>query len=167
MSNEKPKVVNTQPNAQAFANAEPKHRRGVKINNDSSTVPKPPPDTSAEFQERATKVFGKFEEYKNRGWELGRQFKALIEDTILASNKTIIAKDLEQEVMNKWVTLAQEMDNDNDQPQGIGGIVLCSLLMRMVLTQRDKINTLSYRLESAEKRIAALAAKVNETPIKE
>jgi hypothetical protein len=147
------KETSKPPNAQAFANAEPKHRRGVKINNDTSTVPKPPPDTSAAFQERANKVHGKFAEYRDRGWELAAHFKGLVEDTILPVNKTIIAKDIEQETINKLIILATEMNEDNDQQQGIGSVVLSTLLMKMVLLQRDKINTLLYRIDNVEKHI--------------
>jgi hypothetical protein len=149
------------PNPRAFGDVEPKHRRGIKISNDTSTVPKPPPDTSVAFQEKATAVFGKFEEYKARGWELASTFKKMVDDTILAANKTVISKDVEQEVVNKLVALAIDMNEDNDQPQGIGAVALCTTLMRVILSQRDKINMLTYRIENVEKRIASLA-KTNE-----
>jgi hypothetical protein len=144
----------------------PKPRRGVKINNDTSTIPKPLPDQSAAFQEQAARVHSKFEEYKNRGWELAANFKKLVEDTILPVNKTVISKDVEQENINNLIILATDMNEDSDQKQGIGSVVLCTLAMRMILLQRDKINTLSYRLESAEKQIRSLANQISETETK-
>src|SRR5271165_7403866 len=108
-------------------------RKGLKVNNESSSVPQPKPNTSAAFNEQAQKVFNKLEEYKQRSFDLGTKFKAIVDDKKLAINKTQINKDIEMETLNKLATLANDINTDENQPEGAGGVALSMLLMKIVI----------------------------------
>jgi hypothetical protein len=126
-------------------------RPGLKINNAASSAPIPKPDTTAAFNEEANAAFTKDQEYKQRGLELFTKFKKMVEDTILADNRSQLTKEIENEVVSKIIQLASEMNDDENQPEGIGSIVVSTLLMKMVLVQRDVINKLAYKIDRIEK----------------
>jgi hypothetical protein len=140
-------------------------RKGLKINNQASSVPQPKPNTSAAFNEQAEKVFNKIEEYKQRSFELGSKFKAIIEDTKLVVNKTQINKDIELEILQKLIALANDLNSDENQPEGAGGTALAMLIMKMMLTQRDHMNEISFKIEKIEKALNVLVsqAKTNKS----
>ena len=135
-------------------------RKGVKITNEASTLPTPKQNPTTVFNEQAEKAFNKNEEYKARSFELGTKFRGIVEDKVLAENKTLINKEIEQETLNKLVILANEMNADDNQPEGIGGAALGMLLMKMLISQRDRINTLEYKLDKLEKIVANLKAEL-------
>lgn len=141
---------------------QPPKKRGVKLNNDNSTVPKPKQDTSALFNKQADEVFSKIEDFKKRSFELGSKFKAIIEDKKLSVNKTQINKDLEQEVLNNLVILANDMNADENQPEGVGSVAVSMLLMKMLLIQRDSINDLSFKVETIEKALNVFLSEKKE-----
>lgn len=135
--------------------------RGVKLNNKNSSIPPPVTNQAAAFSEKATMVFNKFEEFKKRTWELSSKFKAFVEDKILPENKSSITKDLEMEVLNNLVSLANEMNADEHQPEGIGGVALCMLLMKCILIQRDTVNLLYYKIDKLEKQVVEIKSNVD------
>jgi hypothetical protein len=126
-------------------------KKGLKINNQRSSVPQPKVNNTAVFNEQAKEVFLQYEDYKQRTWELSTRFKSMIEDKTLSENRTIISKDLEKEVLDKLVALSSEMNSDDNQPEGIGSIALSMLILKMLLLQRDTINSLAYKVDRLEK----------------
>lgn len=130
-------------------------KKGVKLNNKQSSIPQPKPNRSEAFEKEANEVFSKFEEFKRRTWDLSAKFKAFVEDKVLPENKSIITKELEGEVLNNLVSLANQMNADEHQPEGIGGVALSMLLMKCVFIQRDTINTLAYKVDKLEKQLAS------------
>jgi hypothetical protein len=135
-----------------FADKDPSKKQGLKFTNEKSSVPLPKPNAVAILDEKAEKAYSKDQEYKQRGFELFTKFKCMIEDKILPDNKSVLTKDIENEIVSKLISLASEMNNDEDQVhEGIGSIVLSTLLMKMLLTQRDTINTMAYKIEKLEK----------------
>lgn len=134
-------------------------RRGLKINNEASTLPPPKVNPTSAFNEKADQAFNRDQEYKAKAAELGTKYRSFLEDKILPENKTLINKDIEQETVNKLILLANEMNNDEIQPEGIGGVVLSILLMKMLLVQRDTINSLAYKIDKLEKSMNVLVSE--------
>lgn len=134
--------------------------KGLKVNNQNSSIQQPKPNTSAAFSEQADKVFNKIEEYKQRSFDLGSKFKAILADKRLAVNKTQINKDIEMETLSNLAGLANEINMDENQPEGAGGVALAMLIMKMLLIQRDAINEIDYSLERLEKALNVLASEV-------
>jgi hypothetical protein len=128
-------------------------KKGVKLNNKNSSIPSPKSNGRAMFESRADEAFSKYEEYKQRTWDLSTKFKSFVGDRVLLENKSVITKGLENEVLDKLVALASEMNANEYQPEGIGSVALNMLLMKCMLLQRDIINTLSYKIEKIEKQI--------------
>lgn len=142
-----------------FENKEISKKKGLKINNENSSVPAPKPDNKVVFNEQAQKAATKYEEYKQRTWELSTRFKSMVEDRVLSDNKSPLSKGIESETLNKLVALACEMNEDDNQPEGIGSTALSFLMMKMLLVQRDTINGLLFKIDRLEKSVSKLEAK--------
>ena len=126
--------------------------KGIKLNNNKSTVP-PPPSTlpAEEFQKAADAAAERIFNYKERAGILGLKLKSLIESNILPENKTLVLKDFEKEVLENLIRLANDLNNDETQQEGAGSIALSQLIMKMMLLQRDHINKLQFKIENLEK----------------
>lgn len=133
-----------------FDDRGPIKKKGLKVNNEASSV-RPQPNQTAVFEEQARKAFSKYEEYKERTWDLSLKFKGMIEDRIHPDNRSPISKNIEKETLDKLVALASEMNEDDNQPEGIGSTALCMLLMKMLLIQRDTISALAFKIDKLEK----------------
>jgi hypothetical protein len=131
-----------------------KQKKGLKINNESSEILPPEPSNKESFDKLADEEIIKSNEQKERSLMLGLQFKKLIEDKVLIQNKTSINQDIEKEIVGKLANLALEINSDENQPEGMGSVAICSLLMKMNLLQRDIINNLSYKVEQLDKKLS-------------
>ncbi len=124
--------------------------KGLKINNNNSQIPSPGPNKAAALDAAANDTMSRLEEYKKRSWDLGTKFKSLIEDKFLPENKSPIAKDLEKEILDGLSSLATDINNDPSQLEGMGSVAMCQLIMKMMLIQRDTINSLLFRINKLE-----------------
>jgi hypothetical protein len=141
-----------------------KKQVGLKLDNSQSmteTLPKKP--NPAEGQKQAEVANAKLNGYAKRAAELATNFKKIIEDKILPVNKSVIAKDVERSLIDGFVELGTEMNNDTREKEGMGSMGICALLLRTVFIQRDRINELDYAREQLEKRIAKLEANQSQT----
>lgn len=134
-----------------FDSRGPIKRKSLKINNENSSVPPPKPNPAVVFEEQAKKVNSKHEEYKRRTLELSGKFKSMMEEKILPENKSVLSRGIEAETLTKLVSLASEMNEDDNQPEAIGSTALSYLLMKMMLLQRDTVNTLLFKIDKLEK----------------
>jgi hypothetical protein len=151
-------------NIMPFDDKKPKKNKvGLKLDNTASSIPQPQANQAAVFEKNANDAFNKQESYKSRMLDLSTKFKAMIEDKVLVENKSIISKDLESEVVDKLIIVASEMNTDDNQPEGLGAVALSTLLMKMVILQRNTINSILYKIDRLEKSCKKLEA-VNITP---
>jgi len=133
---------------------------GLKFNNQNSSIPEPPKQSDKEvFDAKATVAAKNMEAYKVRTFELSTQLKHILQDRTLTDNKSPISKDIETETLNKLVVLALEIDADESQPEGFGSTALGMLTMKMLLLQRDTINSMAYAIEQLEKRVSTTLPK--------
>lgn len=131
---------------------------GVKLNNKNSilgAIPKKP--SKEEFESKAAMVNDQLNAYGDRAADLTLKFKKVLEDRTLSTNKTSFSSDAERELISNLAQLGIDMNNDeHEEKDGMGGIGLIILLLRTVLIQRDKINTLDYALNQVEKKLKEL-----------
>jgi hypothetical protein len=119
----------------------------------SAALNKPKAQTNPQ-QELNTRVDGiesKARQSKIRASKLAVAFKKLLEDTTLSKHKTVLQQEMELQVISDMAALAQELDNDPDELEGIGTLSWVVQLLKLALKQRDRSNELEYRLEQIEK----------------
>jgi hypothetical protein len=119
--------------------------KGLKISNSSSMFSKKEPEGPS-FDERVNNALNKDAQAKLECMKRGTAFLRILEDTTLVENKSPKTKDEEKKLVEDLVALASIVNNDELEDEGLGSMVLITLLVKAILTQRDKINNLSYEL---------------------
>lgn len=138
-----------------------KGSKGLKITNEKSTVAAPVHHDTAAFQQAASEAADRLTEYKKRSWDLGIKFKGLMESSVLPENKTTLLKDLEVETLGQLSQLANDINNDDTQPEGTGSVALSQLIMKMLLLQKDICSKQRFQIEKLEKTVSGLDKKID------
>ena len=113
----------------------------------------PKKTTPQEFQQQVHAQQDKSNSYKVRASKLAVEFGKIMGDKTLPQNKSIFSQEAELEVLTNMVQLAIEINNDDNEPEGMGSLGWIALLFRTCLVQRDRANQTEYRLEQVEKKI--------------
>ena len=133
----------------------------LNINNENSSAHKIE-QSKIPFEKRAEEANDQNENYKRKAYELGKSFLKLIEDKTLVNNKSPMAKDIERETMLEVIKLGMDMNADENQPESMGSIGVITLILKGIVIQRDKINSLEYKVLDLERKLAEIS---RETPI--
>lgn len=124
-------------------------KKGLKIkNNPAASTPK---IIKQEFDQKVNAFISKQDEYKTRFADLAKQYKTILQDNTLVENKTKLAIEVENGIVNNLIKLADEINRDDTQEEGQGSIGLLVLFAKCQLSQRDEINALRYKLEKLSK----------------
>lgn len=122
-----------------------------------------PLNQAREFQGRAKEAHERSEEFKTQALELSKKFMEMVKDTTLLENKGQIAKNVEGQIISDLAKLGIDMNNDETQDEGMGSIGLVLLLFKTVLYQRNRINSLEYRVQKLEKNSSVVQSRDPET----
>lgn len=115
----------------------------------------PKPNKEA-FEQRASQANDRLNSYIERSAELIPLFLKMLNDKTLPENRSILTNDLEKEIIGNMMQLGLDMDADIAEKDGAGSIGLCVLLMKCLLLQRDKMNTIEYNLLQVKNELQTL-----------
>jgi hypothetical protein len=148
----------------AFANEDPNREviatRGVKIKSKDSIRREEEAKQKADIENR---FHNKADSYltdtsnKNRiAMEKSRAFIKISSDKTLPANKSIIATDVETSIRQDFIQLGIDMNKENigTDDDGVGSIALITVLSKIALDQRDRLNLLEYELEQLKKKMS-------------
>ncbi len=110
-------------------------------------------ETKQAFEKKAEEVHNKILSRNEQAFELGKQFLELMKDKTLPTNKGPMQQSLEREIINKLIAFGTELNNDELEKEGMGGISLLMLVFKSTLTMRDKYNVLEYKVEQLERQL--------------
>lgn len=126
-------------------------KRGVKALKGKSIFDnKPKPPSREDFERKANAANNQLNSYNTRALDLSLAFKKALEDKTLPQNKNIIAVELEKELLGSMGQLAVDMNTDENEIEGMGSVGLNSLLLRCLLLQRDRMNTMEFALRTLQ-----------------
>ncbi len=127
-------------------------QKKLKVSTQKSIFDKPVKKPTQKSLENKVKSLESREiDYKERTHMLALQFKKMIEDKTLPQNKGVFAVEGELEILSKIAQLASEINNDEDEEDGIGSLTWIVQLLKTCLSQRDRINKLEFALIQIEK----------------
>lgn len=131
-----------------------KKQVGVKLSNQGSILSSLPQKPSIEtLKEKATEVNNTLNSYNVRAADLSSKFRKVLEDKTLFENKSPFSIDAEKELRDNLIKLARDINADEyAEEDGQGSVGVLALLLFSILTQRDRINLLEYRLLRAEQK---------------
>jgi len=112
------------------------------------------------FEKRVDQIHKKMNDYKSRAGDLAIAYKKLIMDKTLPQNKNVFIEDSEREILSKMVNLAVEINNDEDEQEGMGTLGWITLLLKYFLYHRDRINSLEYAISQLQKSNEELKKKI-------
>jgi|LauGreDrversion4_2_1035121.scaffolds.fasta_scaffold09046_8 hypothetical protein len=118
-------------------------RSGLKINNAKSRF-NAKPDTKKDFEQKVKDAISDKVDRNKKALELGQKFLSLLHDRTLSSNKSVIQKDVEKQVCNDLFFLATAVNNDPNESEGAGSLVLDTLFFKSLLIVRDRLNEMDY-----------------------
>lgn len=122
---------------------EVKPKKGLKIKNAEPPVKKP---TIKSLQDTVKTIEENNVGYKKKATELTILFNKAMADKTLVENKTIFSNDAEKELISNMANLAIEVNNDPNEQEGMGSLMWLILLLKHSFAQRNKINSLEYKI---------------------
>lgn len=132
--------------------------RGVKLKNKAAEAKekekKEREEYMRKFDERAEQTVKYHQEQGNRAVEVISRFLKMAEDKTLAQNRGGIAEDVEREIRQQLIQLALDMNNDeNEDDNGKGSVVVLSVVSKIILLYRDRLNSLEYELQQLRREL--------------
>jgi hypothetical protein len=113
---------------------------------------RPRPPTQQEFQQKVQKTQETLSGYKKRASELFVQFQRAIGDKTLAQNRNVFNIETEKEMLQNMLQLAIEINNDDNEQEGMGSLTWITLLFKTCLAQRDRLNDMEFALVTLQKK---------------
>lgn len=101
------------------------------------------------FEKSADQAVQNYEDKNKKALEVISKFMRLSEDKTLSKNKGYIGIDVEKEIRQELIQLVIDLDNDESESEyGKGSVVAISILSKIVLNLRDRINDLEFEISS-------------------
>jgi hypothetical protein len=127
--------------------------RGVKIKSKTSIAKEEEDrkrkEIASNFEARTDKYLEHHDNKARRSIEVSKKFIMLSEDKTLAENKSTINEEVERDIRKDFIQLGIDLNNDEtEEGDGMGSIALITVLSKVILNQRDRINNLEYAVES-------------------
>lgn len=122
---------------------------GLKINNTKSRF-QPKVDSKKEFDQKVKEAVADKLDRNKKALELGQKFLSCLHDKTLSSNKSVIQKDVERQVCNDLFLLATAVNNDPNESEGAGSLVLDTLFFKSFLIMRDRMNELDFLIKQMQ-----------------
>lgn len=129
--------------------------KNVKLDSKKSRFAKQA-ETKQIFEKKVTEVHEKMVGRQQLIFELGKQFLDLLKDKTLTENKGPMHQSLEKEVLGKLTQFAIEVNNDENEGEGMGSISMIVLLFKSMMIMRDNCNRAEYKIEQLEKQLKSL-----------
>lgn len=107
-------------------------------------MPKRP--TQDDFTKKVNQIQERKSSNQTKAAELSSQFFQLLNDKTLKQNKSVFAKEMERELLTKMIQLAIDVNNDQNEQEGMGSLSWIIVLFKACLSQRDKINQLEFAI---------------------
>lgn len=130
-----------------------KPKIGIKSQGKSIFDNKKEKPSAEEFEKKSIESNKKLENYQVRAQELAVQFKKIMDDKTLSQNKNIFALEIEKELISKMISLAIEINSDENEIEGMGSLGWVALILKNLISEKDKINQLKYSVLNLENKI--------------
>jgi hypothetical protein len=106
------------------------------------------------FSQTADKAVEYAGEKQKRAVEVISRFFNLTKDKTLVRNRGGISSDVEQEIRQDLCRLALDLNNDESEADnGSGSVIAISILLKIILAYRDRINELEFKVENLERNV--------------
>jgi len=112
--------------------------------NERSMFKQEPSSTSLE--EKVKEIEKNKQKYRQEIAKLSLQLKKVLDDKTLQENKNVLSKSIESDTVKEIIDLAQKINSDQNEQEGMGSLLLCTILLKALLSSRDRQNKIEYDL---------------------
>lgn len=114
-----------------------------------SNVPKKP--NPNQFSEAVSQKEKQINQQATDFFNITKNVVSLFRDKTLKQNKNTFSLSLENEIIQKFIDKCADRNDDEDAEfNGEGSLTAISLLIKLCLEQRDKINELEYKIKDID-----------------
>lgn len=104
-----------------------------------------------EFDKRADEANNFINSRRAKLAESAKEFRNILDTKIIPQNKSTFVQQVERDVISRMAEIANDINNDDNEPECAGAMALITLLLRSILFQRDRISVLEYELHKLNK----------------
>lgn len=113
----------------------------------------------AQFDANANKTIEHYNEQTNKAVDVISRYVSLVKDRTLSRNRNVIAADVEREIREQMINLALDLNNDENEPDnGKGSIVVLTVLAKIILLYRDRLNDLEFEVQQLRRELNKLSS---------
>jgi len=129
-----------------------KSGKGVKLKNKRTVT------SNEEFEKKANEFIADKTERNQSVIAASKKVVDLSKEKTLVQNKTVMARDIEQQIITEFVQSGLAINQDPSEPEGYGSAAMIHILCKIIMTQRDRINNMEFELSKHKitERVAAL-----------
>lgn len=135
------------------------YNKGTKLKPKKKKVPNI--DRQKALDNAAKETTQKLEGHLQEAAELGQKFLKILNDTRLSENKGPIDQSVEKEVARQWQNYILRINNDHNEPEGMGSASALSLVLASLLKLRNRINNIEYEYSILKKENEELKNQVS------
>ena len=127
-------------------------KKGLKIGQSKSFQPSKK-QSEENFSKSVDYVESKKKENQSDLNSLSNSLIEIMKDKTLKNNKNPLAKANEKQVINDIISFAASLDSDENEPINSGTSAITTLILALSLLQRDRINSLEYKISILEEKL--------------
>jgi hypothetical protein len=117
-------------------------------------------DYEVRFEENAEKTIKYHDEKSKKAVDIVSRYLKVTEDKTLNRNRGSIANDVEREIRQQIIQLALDMNNDENEPDnGKGSVIVLSVVTKILLTYRDRLNDLEFEVQQLKRELNKLSSQ--------
>jgi hypothetical protein len=108
----------------------------------------------ARFEENAERTVKYHDEKSKKAIDIISRYMKMTEDRTLNRNRGSIANDVEREIRQEIIKLAEDMNNDeNEENDGKGSVVVLSVVTKILLNYRDRLNDMEFEIQQLKREL--------------
>lgn len=135
------------------------YNKNIKINGKQPRFKSSKAVSEEQFKEKIREHQEGNKELMGKIWELSNKYTSSIKDKTLSENKSPLQKEIETDIAKQLTNIALDLNNDEQQPEGVGSIGLLMLLLKTNLIQRNIINDLGYKVHKLEQSLDSFLSR--------
>jgi hypothetical protein len=108
----------------------------------------------ARFEENAERTVKYHDEKSKKAIDIISRYMKITEDRTLNRNRGSIANDVEREIRQELIKLAEDMNNDeNEENDGKGSVVVLSVVTKILLNYRNRLNDMEFEIQQLKREL--------------
>lgn len=107
--------------------------------------------TVKQFDEKVDEIIDQQRKNKEKAALSVLKFKKDFDSKTLTENKSVIVKEMERSNLKELLELISSLNQDENEPEGTGSLVGMTLVLTLMNSLRDRLNSIEHKLSEIDK----------------